>query len=867
MSFTPSQQTGFTPSANAQGFPAAENKTAQTDQPTGDAAGAIRGLAELFGTSLSNIPGGALHGIHDIISRATGNGPAPAYKPAFTPSPNAQAVGESIAGATPQPYTIGDVLNQIPGVKEFHDKYVAPVKEDVGQIAGAAGIAAPLYSAGRAAMSELAPGAGAGTEAGNIGLRLPVNAGSAPAVRISNNATARTVLGREAGVNTDTTPVNHTSLANAAELPGGVMSSGAALLPTAPLSPAAQSQIAAARPTMPLTKPTPNVESAMNGVEQDLLGDPSKPVTGEEVRATRDSLSSDANAGYNSADADTRAIARYKAKVVQALDQHVADTMPANSAISPEMISNARATLAKNYNLRDLIGPGGDLNLQSLAEDYRNNPNKFTGDTAKVAQFAHEHPEATGNITNTDRLSPPGVMTDIKSLDPFHNPVGSTAQALFGAAGRRLSLGPAGSAEAAAARTPVAGLGGEFAPRPNPLATEPPPPLTAGPMGSPPAAAGPPGQIPLANVLAHGVEQNPAPGLTAGPMGAGAPEGIPFTAPPESIGAKATIVKGRPGQQPPAPKSRFVNDQEIPTAPEPAPNTPLGNRFAVAPDQPPLSDLPGVMSQGVPEGIMTKTQQTSKPGGPGMPTVNMVDPETHNAGVVAQVKSQLDALHAKLAAATAPNGQPMEAANGLHKMLQNLATNLDAGTEEGAFHKALATRLAGLNLKTAIRLPDPAATAEGAFGRTTLTKAGNTHVTFNNLDQDPLITIGHEATHAATMDQLNDNGDLYAKLQKLMTDAKKAPAINALSAQDQYGVTATKKDGSLNAHEMVAEATANPRFQQALRNSPSPTNPGKSMYDDYKKIIGTSLRLPPTVYNNPRFEQVLNGYGSGSSVA
>src|ERR1019366_6148836 len=127
----------------------------------------------------------------------------------------------------------------------------------------------------------------------------------------------------------------------------------------------------------------------------------------------RDSLSSDANAGYNSGDADTRSIARYKANVVKALDQHIADTMPANSAISPEMISNARATLAKNYNLRDLIGPGGDVDLEKLAQQYRDNPTLHTGPTGVVAKFAHDYPAATGNITNADRISPPGVATDI----------------------------------------------------------------------------------------------------------------------------------------------------------------------------------------------------------------------------------------------------------------------------------------------------------------------------------------------------------------------------------------------------------------------------------------------------------------------
>src|SRR5271166_5923993 len=125
-------------------FPGTQNKTAQTQQPTGDLSGALSGLSELFGTSLSNIPSGTLHGIHDLVSKATGNGPAPPYKAPFTPSPNAQAVGESIAGNTPQYGTVGDLLNLIPGVKAFHDQYIAPVKQDVGQIGAGAGVVAPM---------------------------------------------------------------------------------------------------------------------------------------------------------------------------------------------------------------------------------------------------------------------------------------------------------------------------------------------------------------------------------------------------------------------------------------------------------------------------------------------------------------------------------------------------------------------------------------------------------------------------------------------------------------------------------------------------------------------------------------------------
>ncbi len=147
-------QAGSNTPAEPPGFAASQNATAATHQPTGDLSGVLSGLAELFGTSLANIPGGTMHGIHDIVSRATGNGPAPAYKPDFVPSPNAQAVGESIAGHTPHVPTVGTLLNLIPGVKEFHDQYIAPVKQDVSQVAAGAGIAAPMVSAVRGGVAD-----------------------------------------------------------------------------------------------------------------------------------------------------------------------------------------------------------------------------------------------------------------------------------------------------------------------------------------------------------------------------------------------------------------------------------------------------------------------------------------------------------------------------------------------------------------------------------------------------------------------------------------------------------------------------------------------------------------------------------------
>jgi hypothetical protein len=206
----------------------------------------------------------------------------------------------------------------------------------------------------------------------------------------------------------------------------------------------------------------PITENYINDAESRLLA-PDAQFSGEQIRNERNGLADEANRGMLSDDADIRARSKYQRAVVDALDQHIADTMPEGSAISPEQIANARATLAKNYTLRDLITKGGDVDLQALAADHRASPGKYTGVMQTVAQFAHEHPEVTGAISDADRISPPSLAHDVANINPT-KPIGSLSQALFGAAGRRSLRGPGnGSAAMGAAESgPMAGLGGEF---------------------------------------------------------------------------------------------------------------------------------------------------------------------------------------------------------------------------------------------------------------------------------------------------------------------------------------------------------------------------------------------------------------------
>jgi len=134
-------------------------------------------------------------------------------------------------------------------------------------------------------------------------------------------------------------------------------------------------------------------------------------------------------------------------------------------------------------------------------------------------------------------------------------------------------------------------------------------------MGAPPVPA-PGGDIPMADLLSHGVEQGPPEGLSSGPMGAPAPQGIPFQTPPEAIGAKI-IRGGPPPEQRVMPPTRFINDEEVPTdapQPEEPPRIDLGDRFGGPFKGKPqsMADFAGVKSQGVPDGTVQRSPSTRR---------------------------------------------------------------------------------------------------------------------------------------------------------------------------------------------------------------------------------------------------------------
>ena len=608
------------PAAPAPNAQTESQQIAGTKEVTEGPQGFVNGLAELVGKGLGNVPMGAVHGVADLLSRASGHGARPPSEPTFPLSPNAQSVGQGVSdtlGEAAAPY-------QNPAVdaatnSEFAKNYVTPVVGDVAKAAPALGavrgLGAIAGDVGGALDARAA--AEAATPAARLGLRTAENAPIARSIAgpsgrealiLQNNPVGKTVAGAEAGVphGTDVTyetlekargvsDPNHPEYNPAA--PNAVYGRVASNLPTAPLSERAATAVRSAGGADRITEGTPDAITNTQALKDQLLA-PGRQFTGNQVINESRGLRQEGGTNIASDDVSKQQLGKAQLDMAKALEQHIEDTLPPNAEVSLEQFQNARTALAKNFTVQSALN-GKYIDLPALARIQRSDPNVLTGNLRVLADFANDHPEVSMMPGAGTRYAPPGLGKDLGHINLL-NPR-SWVQPLVGSAARRSLTGDPAAALEAARTAPVTGLGGEFEPLPLtslhtpgevgpppgrqvplPLGPEPRPPslLPAvadlhNPSGPTPAPAAPPGQIPLADLLSHGVEQSPASGLSAGPMGAPAPVGIPFA-------RNAAHEAGGLG----------LADELAPTVRE--------NN----------SDLPGVRMQGVPEDIVQRAAPT-----------------------------------------------------------------------------------------------------------------------------------------------------------------------------------------------------------------------------------------------------------------
>jgi hypothetical protein len=449
-----------------------------------------------------------------------------------------------------------------------------------GDALGTAGVVAPFVggaaASGEAAATAASTAAAKAPAASKYGLltgedssaltKTAAGSSARPTVAAHNQARVDPILGAQAGVPPGT-KIDPTSLETARAPANSVYQRVEQSLPTAPLSPAAADQVRAVNGNSLIVN-SPDVQSTLEAQKARLLDGP---LSGPDVVDAQKTLRYNGFQNIASEDPEKTALGRGQLSLSDALHQHMVDTLPPDAPVSADQLNAARVALAQNHTIENVLGPNGNINLTKLAKLHNDNPGMLTGPMSEIAQFASDHPEVTRLPGDEQRFNPPSVVKDLLSIDITH-PVSSGAQALFGAGARRAIR----SGTPPPVTTPVTGLGGEFGPieRPGP---QPPPGMTASPPTAPaPPAAGPPGQIPLADLLSHGVEQQPAQGLSLSPEPS-APAGVPFARnAAHEAGPFSLVLVGSSTQSVPKEDNR---------------------------------DLGAVMSQGVPEGTIARTVQ------------------------------------------------------------------------------------------------------------------------------------------------------------------------------------------------------------------------------------------------------------------
>lgn len=613
--------------------PAAQHAPVDTSEHTflGDVGHNALGAVENAGAAIANIPGGIVNAGADFLARATGH--TQGWHPVGTVKPGqaGRDFGEQGAQLVEQGLDklgAGDATAHAVGATDEGVRTAAANHPALANGLAAAGDVAALAGArglgGMSAVTEggmTVPGAisrvvrGTTTAAGDaeqsaalaarqaayeqkgfitargISKTGKVLAGdTAQPTAVNNNADVFNSLSSSEARVPHNTPLSYESLEQGRAAPNGVMDRVGRALPEGHLDGPAQIRVnnAGAGITDPASQT--QVANMRNALLQPMTGEQRM----QQLRQYRqEAYSRLGNEGANST--DQQAVGRAQLDMANAIEDHIGRNLPANGDVSLEQFQAARKALAKNYTVQSALR-GTDVDPNVLARIQRADPQLLDGDMDTMARFANENREVVGQRTV---LNAPGVAKDLSNVNPLK--LGSLGSAVTGGAGpalgrRLITGGPAAGRAAARAATPNAGLGDEFAPL-QPRPPQPPEGMTAStPEAPPPRPNGRPGDIPYADVLSHGVEQEPPAGLTAGPMGSPPNGGVPFT-------RNAAHEAGDLGL---ADENSWFNGGHEP-----------------------LGDVAKVMSQGVPEGTVMRTAPGGTPGtrsmrGPGRgPALNM----------------------------------------------------------------------------------------------------------------------------------------------------------------------------------------------------------------------------------------------------
>jgi hypothetical protein len=378
---------------------------------------------------------------------------------------------------------------------------------------------------------------------------------------LNNQAVTDTLAKHEAGVPQDA-DLEYKTIAQArADGPGKVYDAARAALPVElTQSESLSRELAAIGDTTSQLPRSPNVEE----LKQYMLDQPT--MTRDELFSNIQQARDKAAKFYNSTETDAQAMGDAYQGVANAYENFVGERLAANpnSPVSLADWQDARTAFAKNYAVQTALR-GTSVDASKLAALQRKDPERLTGGLRLIAEQNNRYPLSTGFGPTTFEAggvgasgTPQGILARHVTGPLLGAGVGSAlggpaGAAIGGATGLLGSEAFQGLIRRALGGSPELGATtarrGVTDPRlfdffdrpeaPNPL---PPFPGPQGPFTlADELGAGSEGHdadegLSLADVLSHNVEQPPAQGLTAGPMGARAPQGIPFSVPPESVG-------------------------------------------------------------------------------------------------------------------------------------------------------------------------------------------------------------------------------------------------------------------------------------------------------------------------------------------
>ena len=222
----------------------------------------------------------------------------------------------------------------------------------------------------------------------------------------------------------------------------------------------------------------------------------------------------------------------------------------------------------------------------------------------------------------------------------------------------------------------------------------------------------------------------------------------------------------------------------------------------------------------------------------------------------------------------------------LNKTISTLNKSLNRNTPQGAFYGEVLDKLQAKNLETKLV---PSGTGVhggrrmdnfGTYDPDSDTMAIHAPVLMAGSNQQVLHTFVHEAVHAATINAVDSMPAVKQQLSGIFEEAERSPAIKALSATDQYGMTrkgggkdfadnenpfstgaGKERPGKPMIHEFTAEAFANPRFRAALKASPGEHG---TLWDDFKVTIGGILGLSGAALAAPQFDKLLTKENTGA---